>query len=272
MVWPRGGTAGACFDGAMTLSTLVRGEGRPVIVLPWFGVGAAVAAEAFEPVFAGLSGWRRVYADLPGTGGSAPVAPTSDAVLDVVAELTAGLESFVLAGSSYGGYLAAALARRIPDRVRALLLVCSGVRIRPAERDLSGVLDPDPEPGWLDGVPEDLHEHFTQAIGTQTATVAQRIAAAIDLDPAPDTEYLTALRTDGYALASEDGTIDCDTLILAGRRDRIAGYRDQFALLADCPRASYAAYAEAGHYLPFEQPDHFTATVRAFLAAPREVR
>jgi pimeloyl-ACP methyl ester carboxylesterase len=106
------------------------------------------------------SPWQRIYLDLPGTGGSSPVEPSSDAVLDAVSETVRsilGSDPYLLAGCSYGGYLAAALARRTPAQVAGLLLVCTGTKIQPETRNLSGVRPATPEPGWLDGVPVDLN-------------------------------------------------------------------------------------------------------------------
>lgn len=240
------------------------------MVLPWFGLDAAAAATAFEPAFAARPDWQRIYVDLPGTGDSAPVAPHSDAVLDAVVatvEALLGAESFALAGCSYGGYLATAVTRRVPHRVQALLLVCSGVKIRPADRDLAGVLDSVPEPGWLDGVPPSLHPHFTQAIGRQTAGVAARIAAALDAAKPTDDAYLEVLRSTGYQLSDEasDDAFQRAVTMVAGRQDRVAGYRDQFGAMRRYPRGTFIALSEAGHYLPFEQPERFAAILRDWL-------
>ena len=84
-------------------------------------------AAAFEPVFAGAGDLCRIYIDLPGTGDSPPVEPHSDAVLEAVEETIEsmiGAAPFLLAGCSYGGYLAAGLARRTPTHIAGLLLVC----------------------------------------------------------------------------------------------------------------------------------------------------
>ncbi|GII75536.1 2-hydroxy-6-oxo-6-phenylhexa-2,4-dienoate hydrolase [Sphaerisporangium rufum] len=242
-----------------------------MVVLPWFTLDGAVAAEAFEPAFAGLPGYRRVYVDLPGTGGSAPVAPDSDAVLAAVSatvDAVAGDEPVLLAGCSYGGYLAAGLTRRRPERVAALLLVCSGVKITPAERDLSGVLSAEPEPGWLDGVPGDLRGHFAAALGRRTREVADRMADAFAANAPTDDAYLTRLRSEGYRVSDEGspGGYAGPVTILTGRRDQVAGYRDQFAALAAFPDGEYTALADVGHYLPFEQPERFAALLRDWLA------
>lgn len=86
------------------------GDGRPLVVLPSFSLDHAAMAATVEPVFADLPGWRRLYLDLPGTGGSPPGEPLSDVVLEeVISTVRTGLgeECFAVVGWSYGGYLAA---------------------------------------------------------------------------------------------------------------------------------------------------------------------
>ncbi len=255
----------------MMLATRIRGSGRPIMLLPWFGLDSAVMAAAFEPVLSSVSGWCRIYVDLPGTGESPPVAPHSDAALEAVRDtITSTVDevSFLLAGCSYGGYLATGLVRREPTRVAGLLTVCAGVRIRPEERDLSGVSDSTPQPGWLDGTPERLHGHFDHAIGQQTRAVADRIADAFQRNAPADDDYLDALRSTGYQLSDETvpRRFDGVATIMAGRRDRIAGYLDHFDALSHYRHGNFVALAEAGHYLPFEQPDHFRSVTLDWLA------
>jgi pimeloyl-ACP methyl ester carboxylesterase len=265
----------------MNLAAEVRGAGPPLILLPWFGLDHHVMMAACEPALGG-SRWRRVYLDLPGTGASAPVAPASDAVADAAAAAVAahaGGSPVALAGCSYGGYIAAELARRDPERVIGLLMVGSGVRIRPADRNLSGVLPAEPEPGWLDDVPGQLRGHFGKAVGCQTREVAARLTAAfLSNDPA-DEAYLGVLRSAGYRLSAEAalpaaGTARTAVTVIAGRRDRIVGYRDHYDFAAarstteaaDGPRAAdYIELADVGHYLPFEQPSRFRALIRDWL-------
>jgi pimeloyl-ACP methyl ester carboxylesterase len=255
----------------MVLSTQLHGDGDPLVCLPWFGHDGTAMAAAFEPVFAESSRWRRIYVDLPGTGRSPLVPPTSDAVLDAVGETIQSLlgdEPYLLAGCSYGGYLAAAQARRAAAQVTGLLLVCTGTKLDPASRNLGGVTPATPEPGWLDGVPAELHGYFGRAIGCQTREVADRIAATFTASAPTDDGYLEALRSTGYELTGDDlaTRFDASTLVMTGRSDQIGGYVDQFEDLARYPKASYVALTYAGHYLPFEQPQRFVALVREWLS------
>jgi pimeloyl-ACP methyl ester carboxylesterase len=253
----------------MALSVRSFGEGRPVILLPWFGLDSSVTAAAFEPAFPETSGWHRYYLDLPGTGNSSPVAPTSDAVLDTVADTIRDLigdTQHALAGCSYGGYLAAALAGRPHARIAGLLLVCAGVKILPSERNLSGLVASPPQPGWLDATPQEWHQHFQHAIGVQTPDVARRVFEAVKGSTRVD-DYLDDLRATGYRLSDEGATraYAGPTSLLAGTQDRVAGYLDLVGTLPSYPNGDFYALSNAGHYLPFEQPLRFRALVRDWL-------
>jgi pimeloyl-ACP methyl ester carboxylesterase len=253
------------------LHSHAEGTGQPIVVLPSLGLDQSAMRAAFEPAFSNATGWSRIYLDLPGTGGSPPDEPTSDAVpADVIATLDAAVgtdEPFLVAGWSYGGYLAAALARRMPERVAGLLMVCSGFKIRPGDRDLSGVLGSSPEPGWLASVPSGLHEYLSAAVGCQTAAAASRVAAVLAASGPVDESYFDVLRADGFALSEEDQATACErpASFLCGRRDRIAGYRGVFESLGRFPDADYVLAAEAGHFLPVEQPYLFEGAVRSWL-------
>jgi pimeloyl-ACP methyl ester carboxylesterase len=213
---------------------------------------------------------RRLYVDLPGTGNSDRCEPSSDAIVDVLAEWIGselGDSRFSLVGFSYGGYLALALAGRFGEQVERLLLVCSGTKIRADQRDLSDVLSSDAAPTRLDQVPVDLHDHFTQAVGVQAPEVASVLAAAFSDGATGDPVFLSGLRA-RYQLAAEESLTPIPHRIkfVAGRRDRIAGFRDQLAACVNSPNGDYALFAGAGHYLPFEIPDAFRAVADEWLA------
>lgn len=268
-----GETAQGCVpDGPLPVH--VRGRGVPLVVLPSFGVTHEVMSAAFEPALRGAPGstpaCRRLYVELPGTGGAAAAAPTSEAVLTGIVgalDRELGARRFLLAGWSYGGYLAVGLARRLGPRVGGLAVVCAGPRVRAEDRDLAGVAPSAEEAGWLAGVPEELHGYFRLAVGRQTRAVAHRVAAALARTGPRDDAYLAALRGEGFALRDEDEPLRYagPVTVLAGRADRVAGYRDAFALLESCPDAEYRAFAGAGHFLPLEDPVGFAAAMRSWL-------
>ncbi len=254
-------------------------DGEPVLCLPGFGMDRSVMAAAMEPALGLRPGFRRIYVDLPGHGESPAGVPSSAAVAHALAafiddQLAGG--PVLLAGWSYGGYLAAALARRQPAAVTGLLMICAGIRIRPEDRDLPEQSEPagpaglaaDPGLGhWLDGVPTGLRDHLGMAIGNRNAEVARTVAAALAASLPGDEEYQDRLRSHGYQLPDEGdpARYHGPACLIAGREDRIGGYADQFRALARFPAASYSLVPDAGHYLPFEQPATFRAIVLDWL-------
>ena len=254
----------------MSLSTIRHGSGSPIVVLPGLGLDAAFTAAVTEPALAHRSGSQRIYVSLPGIGSPPPPEASSDSILEVLTDSLCsefGGGTFALMGYSYGGYLANALAGRLATQVDRLLLVCSGVKIAPGERDLSGVLPPETEPGWLDACPEQLHEHLAHAVGRQHREVGARLASAFDGATQSDDTFIADL-SERYQLTGEERLMPFEQPVtfVAGRRDRIAGFRDQFAAAQSCPLASYFLVAQAGHYLPAEVPSAFAAAVTNWLS------
>ncbi len=247
----------------MTLATDIRGSGRPLILLPWFSLDHTAMMAAFEPL--DLDGFQRIYVDLPGVGSSPAGPDTSDDIVDMLGELVGRHPSAVLGGCSYGGYLAAGVARRFP--VAALLLICHGTRIKFEERDLAGTGSELPDGPWLDGVPPDLRSHLRNALGEPDADVAARVAAVVAAADTGDADYLTRLRSTGYQLSDEEAEVRFDgpACIIAGRNDHIGGFNDQFRSLRNLPNATFTVVAGAGHYVALERPEIFARLVQGWL-------
>ena len=239
-------------------------DGIPVVCLPSFGTDRGVTEAAFDQPLAAAGGLRRCYVDLPGHGDSPAGPPTSDGIVDAVSGLLDQElpdQRFLLAGWSYGAYLAMALTRRRPGDVAGMLLVCPGIRM--ADRDLPRGPDGPDEMGWLDDVPDSLRAHLSAALGHRTREVARRVSAMLTGSGRGDEAYRDRLRTSGYPLSDEDSPVQFGgpVTIVTGRQDRIVGYADQFRRLSCYPAGTFAVLDQAGHYLPFEQPRALAALV-----------
>ena len=186
------------------------------------GTSRVATAMAFGPAFAGTGGLRKVYLDLPGHGQSPADGPADSQT--VLLTLCAWLESrldrpALLAGSSYGAYLAAGIARQRPELVGGLLLVCAGVRVGANERDLPQQEPPPAEPAWLDAVPTELRGHLDRALGRRTAAVVATVLEALSAGGPGDEQYQDALsRGSGYALTDQDDDVVFDGPVAQGGR------------------------------------------------------
>src|SRR5205807_1382516 len=116
-------------------------------------------------LFTQRDGWLRLYPDLPGTGRTPGVdrLATHDQMLDAVLafiDQVIPAQRFVLAGLSYGGYLARGVVYRRAESIDGVLLYVPQVKAEPAQAHLprKTTLVEDPtlvaqlEPGEAQGV------------------------------------------------------------------------------------------------------------------------
>ncbi|WP_247683986.1 alpha/beta fold hydrolase [Micromonospora sp. D93] len=264
-------TANSSEDSSMHLAYDQSPDTGPAVVcLPMFSMSRTATATAYSPALAG-SGLREIYLDLPGHGDTpAHCPPTSQAVLDTVcAWLDHHLDTpALLAGGSYGAYLAAGIARQRPDLVRGLLLVCPGVTIARHSRNLPDEPPLEAPTGWLDAAPTALHAHLDAALGHRTPAVVATVLAALNSGGPGDATFQQELQSGpGYALPDEtaDATFDGPVTVITGRQDHIVGYADQFRAMRHYPRGTYTVTDAAGHYLPYEQPTLLRALTQDWL-------
>jgi pimeloyl-ACP methyl ester carboxylesterase len=256
------------------------GDGSPVLALHGVDVDHREIMGALEPVFADLPGYRRIYPDLPGMGRTpAPEAiDSSDAVVDTLLGLVdavIGAEPFVVAGHSYGGYLARGITSRRPAQVAGLAVMCS-------LPDGQGADDPRPGHAVLhaahgldvDGaVGPDLAEEFRAYLVVQTPATLRRFQEAVApgvavADKAALERIFARWR---LGTAPEQGPAYAGpALILAGRQDAWVGYAGAWRLLEHYPRATFAVLDRAGHALPHEQAGLLGALVAEWLERVRE--
>jgi pimeloyl-ACP methyl ester carboxylesterase len=87
------------------------GSGRPLLILHGWPADHRQMIYDIEPLFQNSEGWRRIYPDLPGMGKTrgADWITHQDHLLDIVLKFMDAIapgRRFVVAGASYGGYLA----------------------------------------------------------------------------------------------------------------------------------------------------------------------
>jgi pimeloyl-ACP methyl ester carboxylesterase len=253
------------------------GEGRPLVVLPGWPDDWRVPADYLEPAFGQRAGWRRIYLDLPGRGGTkgAPWITSNDQVLDVVLEVLDRLvpaERLVLAGHSAGAYLARAVLHRRADDIDGLLQVVPVID--------SG----DPPPPHVTLVPDrDLLDRMAAELGAgmaarlagsmvvQTDALYERYASLLPAFTGADTEFLDRLDASvSFPVDPLPVPFERPALFVLGRQDAVVGYRGAFDLIETYPRATVAVLDRAGHALPWEQEPVFRALVDDWLRRVEE--
>jgi 3-oxoadipate enol-lactonase len=254
----------------MTLAHEVAGQG-PALLLVHAGIADRRMWDDQVGPFA-EAGWTVVRADLPGFGETpvpdAPVAlwATLRDLLDQV-----GVERAVVAGCSLGGRAAVDLALAAPERVRALVLVGSGLAGHRFE-----------EPALFE-----LWDRSEGAIERGDHREAARVevdtwVVGMDRDPGavdPEvrrrvTEMLLAAYAHGEAELEEPDPpaaarldeIAVPTLVLVGEHDRTDIHAMADALAAGIPGAERVVLAGTAHLPSMERPAELNRVVLEFLA------
>jgi pimeloyl-ACP methyl ester carboxylesterase len=246
-----------------------RGEGSPVLALHGAGVDHREVMACLDPVFDALTGYRRIYPDLPGMGRTpAPeVIRSADDVLDVLLEFIDGVigdQPLLVVGHSAGGYYAQAIAGHRPEQVAGLALLCPL---------LAGSHDvPEHDVVYRSG---DIgNAEFRGYFTVQSAETLDRYERFVE--PAAHLADESALARIGerweLRTRQELAPDRRPTLLVTGRQDSTVGYASAWDLLERYPRATFAVLDRAGHALPHEQPELLRALVTEWLGRVEEAR
>jgi 3-oxoadipate enol-lactonase len=243
------------------------GSGEPVVFLHAFPLNRTMWAPQTSALAAG---WRCLTVDTRGFGESTASAPfgVDRYADDVIAVLDhTGVSQATIVGLSMGGYVAFALWRRAPDRVRALVLAdtratadapdtiqkrrelmalarSAGVSAV-ADRQLIGLL------GKTTRERRPEVQATARAI-SETATVDGIVGALEALIGRPDSTPTLA-------------TIVVPTLFVAGEEDVITPPKNARAMHAAVLGSRLEILSRAGHLSNLEAPAAFTAVLSEFL-------
>jgi len=234
--------------------------------------GWASNMEIWRPLLAKIRSWTNVtLIDLPGCSTSQPNFPASDlsSLNDEI--LSAAPEQAVYIGWSLGGQVAARLAALHPERVTALVSICSNPCFV-AQSDWPG-LDPVVFNAFSDALAVDADSCLRRFDSLQTSGSTQQRAMARALAPLRvniDKDNLV----EGLQLL-EVLDVRQDLAVLRQPQFHLLGARDGLvseevpealaALLASSPLAHIEVLENTSHVAPLEAADEIAMASRAFL-------
>jgi len=217
-----------------------------------------------------LGSLRVLKPDLPGRGDNTDLAfPSIEAYADFVAALLGALPAPLgLVGFSMGGYVALALMKRRPEKVRALALVDT----RSAAEDQTGKARRDEAIADLrtrgvDAVAEAMVPRLLSPESLRSPELVERVRRII-LRQRPETleSDLTAIRDrpDSSGFLKE---IPVPTLVLAGEHDVISTPVESRAMADAIPGARFVQISGASHLTPMEKPKAVATVLSEFFSA-----
>lgn len=262
----------------MPVHYIEHGQGRPLLCIHGFPEDHGVMVGCVEPLMTEADAYRRIYIDLPGMG----LSPANfsircgDDMLDTLQGFIREVieeEQFLLAGQSYGGYLALGLTYKMAAQIAGLYLLCPCTiadrtrRILPKRK-----LVRREEIVRGSGATEAEFEEFLEYAAVATQYTWDRYAK--EILPAfgrADEAFITAYQSGaGYGFSFESAMregihFEGPACFLTGALDDCTGYADAWALLPGFQDASFTALAGAGHNAQIEYPEYFGFTFRDWL-------
>ncbi len=248
----------------VTINLVEHGSGIPLVALHGSGVDHREIEAAVEAVVPSV-GYRRIYPDLPGMGGStAGGLNCNDDVVSLLADLIDDVVGgpALLLGHSYGAYLARGLAAQRPAAVLGMALLCPiGERSRNVPDHTVVCRDP----AAYDELEPAHHAGFDDYSVVRTPATARRYRDHVVPGTALVDEDALGRIFSGWRIDVGTRTSTAPALMMAGRRDSVAGYSDVIDLLPSYPSATLAVIENAGHALMHERPELVAALLRDWL-------
>ncbi|MFC0190041.1 alpha/beta fold hydrolase [Fictibacillus aquaticus] len=248
------------------------GSGTPVVMIHGFSPDHRLMKGCMEPAFKNHDDYKRIYLDLPGMGKTRDYEniQNSDEMLDSVIQFIDSLlpeQSFLIAGESYGGYIARGIIARMPERVLGAALICPMIiadrtaRTLPEQANL--VVDHD----LLDSLSQEEQIEFRSVAVVLNEYTLNRtrkeIVAGIEMSDHAFLERIS--QAYGFTFDIDQEEFAKPSVFLVGRQDHVTGYKDAYDILDKYPRATFSILDTAGHNLHIEQPELFNVHIGEWL-------
>jgi 3-oxoadipate enol-lactonase len=253
--------------GEETVSARALGSGRPIVLLH----SLLADGSSFDPLAQLLAATHRVILlDLPGFGGSHPVAGGLQAVADRVADAIRALhleQPPVLLGNGYGGFVALQTVIRHPAIAARVVLADCGAAFpepgRQAFRNMSAAAAAKGLAAISEVAMRRLFAPDFQAAHPEL--VEQRRARFVAVHPETFHAACAALAT--LDLRAAAAGVKVPVLVLVGEQDEATPPEMARELASLLPDARFVPLPGCAHVPQLQAPQQFLAAIRDFVAA-----
>jgi pimeloyl-ACP methyl ester carboxylesterase len=250
------------------------GEGKPIIMLHGWPIDHRVLVSNLEPIFRNRDGWKRIYPDLPGMGKTPGMSwiTHQDQMLELVLDFIDNVvpsQKFVVAGYSYGGYLARGVVLKRAAMMDGLLMIAPTILPDSTQKTLPPHVILVKNPTLISELEPDLAQAFQGFAVVQSRELLDSvISTGIPAREIADFKFLDKL-AENFEFSFDVDTLPepfgGPTLMIMGRQDSICGYHDAWNILENYLRGTFVILDRAGHGLMVEQKNLFTLLVNEWL-------
>ncbi len=235
------------------------GEKTPILFLHGSGGNAGAWMKVMTGLDAGYTSWA---VDLPGHGSSEgeglkTIRDYSLFVRDFLEAL--GAETAVLGGHSMGGAIVQDFSLVYPEKIKALLLIGTGARLRV----LPEILELHRKAAMGEEEPKFFPDAFYGKTPTEIIAEGEREWAKTG----PKARYFDFMACDQFDILKEVDKIHVPSLIVCGKEDRMTPVKYSEFLNRKIIGSRMQVIERAGHMLMLEAPQALSEAILSFLAS-----
>jgi 3-oxoadipate enol-lactonase len=253
--------------GEETVTGRALGSGRPIVLLH----SLLADRSSFDPLATLLARTHRVILlDLPGFGGSHPVAGGLEAVADRVAQAVRKLhltESPILLGNGYGGFVTLLTAIRHPHLAARLVLADCGAAFSEPGREAFRAMSAGARAKGLAGIAEvAMRRLFAPDFqAAHPELVEQRRERFVAVHP--ETFHAACAALASLDLRGQAAGVQVPALVLVGEQDEATPPAMARELASLLPAARYVPLPGCAHVPQLQAPQQFLAAIAEFVGA-----
>ncbi|MGV3464878.1 MAG: alpha/beta fold hydrolase [Heyndrickxia sp.] len=248
------------------------GEGKPIIMIHGYTPDHRLMTGCMEPIFTKRNGWRRIYIDLPGMGLTKNYhdLSSSDDMLDAVLEFIQTIipnQEYIIAGESYGGYLARGVIHKKKEKVLGAAFICPVIIPSPERRTVETHKIMKIDERFIEKLSkEELEDFRNNNIVLNEYTWVRYNQEILSGCKIGDQKFLEKVKNKyGFTFEIDQSDFNKPSIFLLGRQDSSVGFKDALSLINKYTRGTFAVLDKAGHNLQIEQPHLFNNFVNEWL-------
>lgn len=189
-----------------------------------------------------------------------------DAVLEFIQTIIPNQE-YIIAGESYGGYLARGVIQKQKEKVLGAAFICPVIIPFSEGRTVEKHKILKTDERFIEKLSkEELEDFRNNNVVLDEYTWLRYNQEILSGCKIGDEKFLDKVKNKyGFTFEIDQSVFNKPSVFLLGRQDSSVGYKDALGLLNKYPRGTFAILDRAGHNLQIEQPHLFNHLVNEWL-------